>query len=115
MRYDNIDEGYLNHTERLGLAYCRLNAHMWDPILGEKPDGFDELPDYTEKGRPSFLKQKPSKRDFIEPAMRAIESIIGSANVSRYWWRFELHKSDEEWFHWYVSTQGPFSEKRMIL
>lgn len=111
MRYDNIDEGCLNHTARLGLAYCRLISFEWDPILGEKPDGFDNLPDYTEKRRLPFLKRKPSKHDFIAPAIRAIESIIGEANTSRYWWRFELHRSDEEWFRWYVSAQGPFSEK----
>lgn len=32
MRYDGIDEGHLNRTERLGLAYCRLNSFEWDPI-----------------------------------------------------------------------------------
>lgn len=88
MRYDGIDEGHLNRTERLGLAYCRLNSFEWDPI-----------------------QRKPSKCDFVAPAIMAIKSIIGEANTSRYWWRFELHKSDEEWFHWYVSTQGPLSEK----
>lgn len=111
MRYDGIDEGHLNRTERLGPAYCRLNSFEWDPILGEKPDGFDNLPNYTEKRRLPLFKRKPSKCDFVAPAIMAIKSIIGEANTSRYWWRFELHKSDEEWFHWYVSTQGPLSEK----
>ena len=76
MRYDGIDEGHLNRTERLGLAYCRLNSFEWDPILGEKPDGFDNLPNYTEKRRLPLFKRKPSKCDFVAPAIMAIKSII---------------------------------------
>ena len=35
-------EKELTQTERLGLAYCRLNCWEWDDFIGEKPKDFDK-------------------------------------------------------------------------
>lgn len=96
----------LNKIDRLGLAYCRLNCWEWDNIIGPKPEGFDNLPDFDPKKGRLFHKTQKSKEDYIGPAMKAIESIIGAANVSRCWWKFVLGKTEDEWFRWFVSLGG---------
>lgn len=97
----SIDESKLNFTDRLGLAYCRLNRCEWDEIFGPKPDGFDALPDFPPKKR-LFRKKRPSKHDYVFPAIMTIESIIGRANTSRCWWLFALGKTEAEWLHWFA-------------
>lgn len=96
-----VDESKLNRTDRLGLAWCRLNCGVWDEILGPMPDGFEDLPLVTLERR-IFQKKQPCKFDFIAPAKRAIVSIVGEANVSRCWWLFVLGKTEDEWLQWYV-------------
>lgn len=96
-----INEADLSFADRLGLAYCRLNCCVWDEILGPKPDRFDELPTFSSKRL--FRKRQPGKSDYTIPAMRAILSIIGDANVSRCWWIFVLGRSKEDWLQWYLS------------
>lgn len=100
-----MDETKLSKIDRLGLAYCRLNAGEWDEILGPKPNGFDDLPKYPEDPKWLWQKGKLSQADFTWPAMNAIESIIGDANTSRCWWLFQLGKTEEEWFRWYVTER----------
>lgn len=97
---------------RLGLAWCKLNRFEWDEILGDKPKGFDELPNYMPPPFFPFLKRKPSKHDYVTPARDAIEDIIGPANVSRYWWTLALGRPESEWFTWYAGRGGPFSEEK---
>ena len=102
-----VDESRLTQNERLALAYGRLSGYLWDPILGPKPEGFDDLPRYTEPRR-FTRKRTPCKSDFVRPAMKAIESIIGEAATSRFWWVYGLGRTEEEWFRWYISPDGPF-------
>lgn len=90
-----VDESKLSFDERLGLAWCRLNQYEWDELVGPKPPEFDEIPEVS-------VKRQPDKGAYIRPAMLAIEAIIGKANCSRYWWRFVLEKTEEDWFRWYV-------------
>lgn len=106
-----VDEATLNRTDRLGLAYCRLNLYEWDNILGPKPSGFDDLPDYLPTRRRRKLRRvcsgayPMSKEDYVKPAMTAIRSIIGDANCSRCFWIFRLGKTEEEWLHWYLTKR----------
>lgn len=100
-----VDESILNRTDRLGLAYCRLNNGEWDEILGPKPAGFDDLPRFPQKPKWPWQKKGPSKADFTWPAMRAIELIIGEANRDRCLWLFMLRKTEKEWFRWYVTER----------
>lgn len=98
------EEQSLNLTDRLGLAWCRLNCWEWDDILGPKPPNFDDLPDYARKdGLPLLGKKIDSKHDIIAPAVKKIIDIIGIANTSRCWWRFVLKKSEREWLRWYLN------------
>lgn len=98
------NENELDRVERLALAYCRLNSYEWDEIVGPKPEGFDDLPEYT---APNLLtgKRKLCKSDYVRPAMIAIESIIGAANISRVWWKYGLGRTEKEWLWWYCSAK----------
>lgn len=103
-----IDEANLSMVDRLGLAYCRLISGEWDNILGPKPSDFDSLPRFSDNKRRLFFKPKKSprsKHSLTWPAAQAIESIIGKANTSRCWWKFELLRTEAEWLRWYL-TEG---------
>lgn len=94
----------LDRVERLALAHIRLSCYEWDEIVGPKPHGFDNLPKYA---KPHWLtrKRKLSRSDYVRPAMTAIETVIGAANISRVWWKYGLGRSEEEWFQWYCSAE----------
>ena len=98
-------EKELTQTERLGLAYCRLNCWEWDDFIGEKPKDFDKCAYSSKNPIIRFLKGQHSKSYYITPAVRAIEKAIGEAEVSRCWWKFTLGRTDKEWAEWYFSTQ----------
>lgn len=102
MGYSNKDKANLNWIDRFGLAYCRLNTWEWDDICGEKPEGFDELPDGDPKRGRLFHKPILCKSDFIDRLIPLILDI-GKANSSRCWWLFELKKTEKEWMEWYFS------------
>ena len=83
---EEIDENALSFTDRLGLAWCRLNCGEWDDFLGPCPDGIAN-----------------------GDVMGAISEIIGMANISRCWWLFALGKTETEWVRWYITDR--FSRK----
>ena len=98
---DLVDESKLDRTDRLALAACRLNHNQWDPILGPKPEGFDDLPDYA-KLNLFTGKRKPCKLEHAIRARKAILSIIGEAAVSRFYWLHGLGKTEDAWLAWYI-------------
>lgn len=87
---NHINEAELNETERLGLAWCRLNNRVWDPLLGEQPKDFNKKPEA-----------------YTFSALKAIEAIIGEASCSWFWWRFFLGKSRAEWLSWWLTKDFP--------
>lgn len=99
--FGGVDESALTQTDRLGLAWCRLNCDIWDDIVGEKPVGFDELPRFDDRRFRVFRKKMATKHDYVHPAMVDIELEIGHKSVSRCWWLFALKKTEEEWHQWY--------------
>ncbi|MBD5151288.1 MAG: hypothetical protein HDT16_02060 [Oscillibacter sp.] len=120
-KYNAFEEASLSQIDRLGLAFCRLNCWEWDDIVGPKPEGFDDLrisdrfsveryrhpflmwvlekidPDTYQRGRYKF--------DYTHPAIEAITSVIGEANTSRCWWKFELRRTETEWWNWYCTEK----------
>lgn len=127
MSYEHIDESKLNKLDRLGLAWCRLNCWEWDEIVGLKPDGFDNLPKFDpyeierikypltmqllSKTCPKRYAKHPSKRDFIRPAKKMIESVIGFAYANRCWFIFELGRTEDEWMEMFSSLEYWSSKK----
>lgn len=100
-KFDWVDESALDQEERLGLAYCRLSCWEWDPLLGPKPEGFDEMCKVAAPRGP-FRRRIPCKHDMVTPAIENITQILGSAKVSWFWWKFVLHETYENWLRWYV-------------
>lgn len=100
---DMVDESKLNRTERLALAVHRLENGQWDSFLGTKPEGYDDLPDYEPL---SYFprKRKPCKFEYAIRARKAIESMIGHAAISRFYWIYGLAKTEKEWLEWYVTN-----------
>lgn len=110
-----LDEKNLSMVDRLGLAYCRLNSFEWDPILGPKPEGFDNMPKYPQKKRSFLMRTKngpKSKLEMVNPAKQAIEAIIGEANISRCLWKFDLCRTEEDWLRWYITKGHAKRSKR---
>lgn len=112
--YRDIDESKLDRIDRLGLAYCRLGRFEWDDLIGPKPEGFDDLPNYLptkvalkrRKLRREGRDLQPlSKSECVGPPMKAIETIIGDSNTLRCLWLFERGRTEEEWFRWYVNER----------
>ncbi|MCI9195076.1 MAG: hypothetical protein HFF14_05840 [Angelakisella sp.] len=107
----------LSKVDRLGLAFCRFCIYEWDSFIGPKPEGFDDLPECDEysskrihhpikmtllsKIFPQKYAKRKNKQDLIEPVMKAFRMEIGDANMNRCWWKYVLHKSEEEWRRWY--------------
>lgn len=106
-RYSHIDENALDRIDRLGLAYCRLISWQWDEIVGPKPEGFDEMPESGDK----HSRAPGTKHYCLYPAYKGIESIIGEANTSRCWWKFELGRTEQEWLRWYCSAENYFYDR----
>lgn len=105
---DFVDESKLSREDRLALAVCRLNNGDWDSFIGPKPEGYDDLPDYQ---KPNFFtgKRKPCKFEHRIRAAKAIESIIGEAAVSRFYWLHGLGKTEDEWLQWYTAENDIFN------
>lgn len=113
-RLDSIAAGSLNKTDRLGLAYIRLRCVLWDEILGPKPEGFDDLPKFSEDIKRPFRPRQHtrSKYDYTNAAAEAIEEIIGEANISRFRWVVVFGKTEEEWLRWYTVERFLSPEER---
>ena len=115
----DIDESALDRTDRLGVAYCRLNSWEWDEYMGPKPENFDSLPEFDknymkrvnhpiimrilERIFPTRYAKKSTKQDYIRPKIKRIEQDIGGANVSRCHWVYGMKRTEDEWRQWYYS------------
>lgn len=81
------------NEERLGIAFVRGNKWEWDDeVLGPKPDGFDKM-------------THDEKWHFLTPKLNAIQFIIGISGANKAWWKYELHRSEDEWRDWFFSDR----------
>lgn len=87
----------MSETDRLGLAYCRLNSWLWDDIAGECPKDFYSLPRYRNLGK--------SRKAYIEKPISEIRAKLGKENCSKYWWLYSLGKTEEAWREWYYGER----------
>ena len=58
--------------EEMKNAYKTLNSWKWPEKFGEKPEGWDELPNY----RKPYMEACKTKEDIIRPYMKAIRRKI---------------------------------------
>ena len=74
----------LNNLHRLSdqqliKAYYALNNYNWPKALGEKPQGWDRLPNYRPLNTNPFtaIRYRKTKQDIIEPYLNEIAMHIG--------------------------------------
>lgn len=101
MEKEHMQEETSCPTTQLVLTWRKLNSGKWDrEVLGDMPEG----------ANPSIARAN---------AARAIEKIVGEAELDRIYHTEALKESTAEWFRWY--TVGRFryeirakgKEKRM--
>lgn len=87
---DKLESAVVDHFvfyARLGMAYNALSRWEWDDLLGEKPEGFDELPKFSKPN--IFGRRKRCKYDYISPAVQLLHEVCPMLD---YW----AGKSDPE-------------------
>lgn len=85
--------------------YDVLQSWEWDERIGEKPQGFDELPNYNYKLRHKLLKRK-TKEDYINPVIAAIEKTVPRKELFRYHHLHNLKRYNEEFEDWWSKERG---------
>ena len=93
--YAEWENANLTVEERLGLAYCRLNSYLWDELIAPCPEGFYDLPCFS-NGAGVLTREK-----YIRRPRKQIKEYLGEAKTSMYWWKFALGRSESEWREWY--------------
>lgn len=93
--FAKIEQTNLTDEERLGLAYCRLNSYLWDELIAPCPEGFYDLPCFS-NGAGVLTREKYTRRP-----KKQIKEYLGEAKTSMYWWKFALGRSESEWREWY--------------
>lgn len=75
----------LNPSELLNFSdsflksiYLQFNHWLWPEILGEKPEGWDEMPNYR---KPYMDEHVTTKDDIIRPYMTVIKTRISHWDV----------------------------------
>lgn len=94
-KFAKWEQTNLTEEERLGLAYCRFNCWQWDDIFCPCPEGFYDLPRFSDK--PGVL----TREGFIDVQLEEIERTLTPAQQSMYWWKFEMNATEDEWRQWY--------------
>lgn len=94
-KFAKWEQTNLTEEERLGLAYCRFNCWQWDDIFCPCPEGFYDLPRFSDK--PGVL----TREKYIRRPRKQIKEYLGEAKTSMYWWKFALGRSESEWREWY--------------
>lgn len=84
--------------EELCQIYDNLNSWRWDDRLGEKPNGWDNLPNFrsTRIGERLFN----SKFKIITPIKHEIVCMVGNKKLHEWHWIHNLHKTKEEYEAW---------------
>lgn len=66
--------------EELKEVYKDLNCWRWPELLGEKPDGWEHMPNYNKTNK----KHGRTKEDFIRPCVLEIKKLIPSIHTDVY-------------------------------
>lgn len=75
-------------NEELCEIYHNANSWNWDERLGEKPIGFDKMPNISRFER--------SKYDYSNPICEVITAIVGKKELLRHWHLKGLNKTEKE-------------------
>jgi len=95
--------------EELCEAYDIMNSWGWYDKFGEKPEGFDNMPNY----RRTLMEKVfhvPTKEDYISSFCMAIVEAVPEKELLRYHHIHNLGRTDEEFEKWWLTEKIPFSE-----
>lgn len=95
--YDNMKN--LSQEELIEI-YDRLNKYEWDDRLGDKPEGWGQMPENHRHWYHRILRRR-TKLDCIIPIMNYIKNRVGQKEVYRYHHLNNLHSTDEEFEKWW--------------
>lgn len=73
----SVEEMKSMSRSQLISIYKSLNVWGWHELMGEKPDGWDEIPNYKKP----YMDECVTKEDIIRPYMRAINEIIPHSEI----------------------------------
>lgn len=105
--YAAYEKPDMSETDRLGLAYCRLNSWLWDDIVGECPKDFYSLPRYA--------SCEKSRRVYIEQPFKELREKLGAENCSKYWWIYKLGEPEDAWREWYFYEREKQTRRSKVL
>jgi hypothetical protein len=84
-------------THTLAKIWCTINGWEWAEELGNKPEGWDNMLNYTNKD------DKGTKSEIITPIMNIIQDKIGHKECLRYHNVVELNYTNQEFEDWWNS------------
>lgn len=92
----DMDESQLDDEARWALAYWRLECYQWDDLVGQKPQGFDQM-----EWRPRNVWQrtffKKRFRDYYtRTKVELIEELLGTEKLRWYSKWFSQQKTEQE-------------------
>ena len=91
---------------RLAIAANKLNQWEWDYYLGDKPEGWDDLPNWSKEG-------KNDKCKLVGPMIDDIERQVGEWRTSWAHWKYNLYSDFFKWLWWYNTAHRKFT--KMIM
>ena len=92
----------MTYKQRMAQAWVNLNCFRWDNFIGDKPENWDDIPEYSET--------RPCKYNLIHVKFIEISNELGEKATSRAWWKYELKRS---WLRWFIYWH--FTRKRMMF
>lgn len=82
--------------EQMLQIHADLNEWRWNNLLGEKPEGYDNLPTWNTKLIHKIFKRK-NKDDIVAPIIRLINKNFTEREILHYYW-VNRWKQSEEYF-----------------
>lgn len=90
----------LNHPVKvLAEIWNTLNVWEWHEKAGEKPENFDELPDFSRD------KDVESKYTYVSPIINEIINKIGYKECLRWHHIHNLSRTNDEFEDWWENSQ----------
>lgn len=90
--------------EELCEAYSVLNSWEWYDGFGNKPDGFDDMPQYRQTVKEKLF-HRPARTDYIDPYFKAISDSVPEKELLRYHHIHNLGHTNEEFESWWYAKR----------
>lgn len=87
-------------TDEICEMIDRLNGWEWDDRIGDKPDGFDDLPRYNIRWWHKLMN-RPTRRPYLEQAMWNLQSLVTAKEYYHHHHAKNLGVSEEEFEMWW--------------